>query len=120
MYNHGLHQHINKTIQQADIHIGGVDNPFYTRFMANASVIFELYMQIYEHHPLAEQYFDQLVQLITRAYTERSTALKERDLEKTKMDHWFLSNELAGMSLYVDRFCGTVAAWRRSWITSRS
>ncbi len=109
MYNHGLHQHINKTIQQADIHIGGVDNLFYTRFMANASVIFELYMQIYEHHPLAEQYFDQLVQLITRAYTERSTALKERDLEKTKMDHWFLSNEIAGMSLYVDRFCGTVS-----------
>ena len=35
-------------------------------------------------------------------------ALKERDEQKAKQDHWFLSNEITGMSLYVDRFCGNL------------
>jgi amylosucrase len=34
--------------------------------------------------------------------------LKEKDSSKEREGHWFLSNTLAGMSLYVDRFCGSI------------
>lgn len=105
MYNYGLHQQINSAIQDAGIDIGGEDNLFYTRFMANAAPLFELYMQLYEHHPKAEKNFSQLTDTIINAYRQRPDVLKERDYKKTGEDHWFLSNQLAGMSLYVDRFC---------------
>ena len=39
---------------------------------------------------------------------DRATALKERDLQKNESSPWFLSNEITGMSLYVDRFCGNI------------
>ncbi len=34
--------------------------------------------------------------------------LKKRDDVKANTDYWFLSNDLTGMSLYVDRFCGNL------------
>ncbi len=110
MYNYGLHQQINEAVQNAGIDIGGEDNLFYTRFMANAAAIFELYMQLYEHHPMAEENFGQLVRLIIKADRDRSALLKERDVKKREQGQWFLSNQLAGMSLYVDRFCGDLSA----------
>jgi amylosucrase len=106
MYNYGLHQQINTSIQNAGMDIGGTDNLFYTRFMANAAAIFDLYMQLYEHHPKAEKNFSQLIELIIKADKERSELLKNRDEIKREQGQWFLSNQLAGMSLYVDRFCG--------------
>ncbi|MBL7748352.1 MAG: hypothetical protein JNM19_13030 [Chitinophagaceae bacterium] len=108
MYNYALHQQINEAVQHAGIDIGGEDNLFYTRFMANTADIFDLYMQLYEHHPKAEKNFQQLVQLIIKAHTERPSALKSRDEQKREKGNWFLSNQLVGMSLYVDRFCGDI------------
>lgn len=108
MYNYGLHQQVNQSIQDAGLDISNADNLFFTRFMANTAVIFDLYMRLYEHHPNAEQNFQQLIQVIIKAYSERSKALKERDLQKNEKGNWFLSNEITGMSLYVDRFCGNI------------
>lgn len=108
MYNHGLHQHINQSVKDSGLDISGKDNLFFTRFMANAAVIFDLYMNLYEHHPKAEQNFHELIHVIIKAHSERADRLKGRDLQKTEKDHWFLSNEIAGMSLYVDRFCGNL------------
>jgi len=105
MYNFGLHQHINQSIQSEGLDIGGDDNLFFTRFMANAAVIFDLYMRLYEHHPGAEQHFHKLVQVMIKAHINRAKGLRTRDLEKSESDHWFLSNGITGMSLYVDRFC---------------
>jgi len=34
--------------------------------------------------------------------------MKEKDDEKEEQGNWFLSNKIAGMSLYVDRFCGNL------------
>lgn len=109
MYNKALHQQVNEAIQQAGMEISGQDNLFYTRYMANAAPIFSLYMQLYEHHPQAETYFNKLIELLVTAYADRPEALKKRDAEKMKEGQWFLSNKLAGMSLYVDRFCGNLA-----------
>ena len=108
MYNYGLHQHVNQSIQEAGLDISGADNLFYTRFIVNTSTIFGLYMQLYEHHPRAEQAFHELIKVIIKAHTERSKILIERDNQKTKEEHWFLSNEIGGMSLYVDRICGNL------------
>lgn len=108
MYNYGLHQHINQSIQEAGLDVSGEDNLFFTRFMANAAVIFDLYMRLYEHHPGSEQNFHDLIQVILKAHMDRPTALRERDLQKNERSPWFLSNEITGMSLYVDRFCGNI------------
>ncbi|MBL7732656.1 MAG: alpha-amylase family protein, partial [Chitinophagaceae bacterium] len=108
MYNYALHQHINEAVQEAGMDISGSDNLFYTRLMANTADIFDLYMQLYEHHPGAEREFNRLIQLIISANTHRPAPLKQRDTDKREKGNWFLSNELAGMSLYVDRFCGTI------------
>jgi amylosucrase len=110
MYNYGLHQHINQSIQEAGLDIGNEDNLFYTRFMANAAVIFELYMQLYQHHPKGEECFHEMVSVIIDAYAKRDNELCEKDKHKSEKDHWFLSNELTGMSLYVDRFCENIGA----------
>jgi amylosucrase len=108
MYNYGLHQHINQSILEAEINIGRDDNLFYTRFMANAAAIFDLYTQLYEHHPGMEICFNQLIQTIINGHKQRPGKLKERDNQKIGKNRWFLSNQLTGMSLYVDRFCGDI------------
>jgi amylosucrase len=106
VYNHSLHQQINQAIQQQKIDIAGRDNLFFTRFIANATAIDALFQEIYGKHPQQEDFFNQLINLIAGSYTRRPAILKERDEEKETKGNWFLSNEITGMSLYVDRFCG--------------
>ena len=76
--------------------------------MANLSALHALYMDLYNHHPKADLMFAQLIVTIIDAYKKRSAALKQRDEEKQKKGFWFISNEITGMSLYVDRFCGNL------------
>jgi len=52
--------------------------------------------------------FQNLISTIFKAQKERKQALKKRDNDKANKGNWFLSNELVGMSLYVDRFAGTL------------
>ena len=108
MYNHNLHQQLNVLLQENELDIAGKDNGFYTRFVASASDIKELYDGLYGQHPAGEAGFLQLLQTITVAYTQRPAPLKKRDAAKEAEDYWFLSNQLAGMSLYVDRFAGSL------------
>ena len=108
MYTFGVHEHINALLKDHQIDVAGEDNPFYTRFLADTSAIFELYLQLYEHHPAAESLFEDLIKTIIKAYKLRSVVLKERDIKKLEQQHWFLSNQINGMSLYVDRFCGNL------------
>jgi amylosucrase len=88
------------------IDIGNSDNMFYTRFVANATAIKFLYYELYKNHQECDKIFNELIDTMAKAYTERPLALKHRDEEKEKKGNWFLSNEITGMSLYVDRFCG--------------
>ena len=74
--------------------------------LSAAQDLADLYNSIYYHHPQRDAAFKQLIDAIIYAHLNRSPQLKQRDNSKTK--DWFLSNELAGMSLYVDRFCGTL------------
>jgi amylosucrase len=109
VYNPHIHQRINKILQQKNIDIAGNDNLFYTRFVANAATIHFLYTELYGQHPHHENIFNQLIDTITAAYVKRPSPLKQRDEEKENAGNWFLSNEITGMSLYVDRFCGNLS-----------
>jgi amylosucrase len=85
------------------------DRDFYSRLVSNVTDIHSLYNSIYKDHPKSREGFIQTIRTIIQANKERPAVLKERDKAKLKEGHWFLSNQLAGMSLYVDRFCGNIA-----------
>jgi len=80
------------------------------RFQSSLGEVSNLYNSIYAFHPQGRQSFGQLLEHIEKAFADRSESLKQRDLKKLKTEptHWFLSNEICGMSLYVDRFCGSI------------
>ncbi|MDX2045640.1 MAG: alpha-amylase family glycosyl hydrolase [Chitinophagaceae bacterium] len=104
MYSYNIHQQLNEVLKETRIDVCGKDNLFYTRFIANLSVLRELYMQLYSSHPAGNEIFQQLIQTLINAHKARPLALKKRDEDKALKNHWFLSNEITGMSLYVDRF----------------
>ena len=72
--------------------------------------ILKLYNQIYQSHPDYKEGYLDLLQIIENTFSSRPCHLKNRDFEKLKSTeiNWFLSNQISGMSLYVDRFCGTL------------
>ena len=107
MYNHQVHQEVNNCLKDKAIDIAGADNLFFTRLVANTAAIHSLFNELYGKHPRAG--FKSLVETIINAYKKRSTILKNKDEQKETAGNWFLSNELTGMSLYVDRFCGNIA-----------
>lgn len=86
------------------------ETAFNERFQERLGALSNLYNQVYAFHPANKETFDQLLTIITAAFNTRPDKMKERDLEKlkTEPEHWFLSNAITGMSLYVDRFCGTL------------
>ncbi|MBS1653629.1 MAG: alpha-amylase [Bacteroidetes bacterium] len=108
MYNHQLHLKISQALQQQQIDIAAKDNLFFTRFIANATAIDALFHEIYGNNANSDIFFDQLLELITEAYISRSAGLKQKDKDKEQKGTWYLSNEITGMSLYVDRFCGSL------------
>jgi len=85
------------------------DELFYARALANVASIRELFEALYATHAKRESYFESLLHTVVRAHSQRSQALRQRDWVKLQADEpWFTSNSLAGMSLYVDRFCGNL------------
>lgn len=106
MYHQQLHKFIRAQIKKTTLDIKDIDNDFYTRLIANASVIKELFDELYAERDTSV--FDDLIKLLITSYSNRSPALKEKDAQKS--EDWFLSNNLAGMSLYVDRFCTNLAS----------
>ena len=83
---------------------------FKERFQSSLGEISNLYNKIYANHRGSKEGFDKILESIEKAFAERTDKLKEQDFEKlkTEPEHWFLSNQLCGMSLYTDRFCGTI------------
>jgi amylosucrase len=107
MYDHLLYQFINGILKE-EIDWAVADNAFYIKVLANISDIRTLYEELYANHPEGKESFGRLIQLIIKTYKARPLNLKQRDRVKEDEGFWFLSNQLAGMSLYVDRFCGNI------------
>lgn len=108
MYFKDIHQHLGQKLKDIKINDGSLDSSFLIRFSANISTIYDLFYQIYGNHQDVAKWYDTLLDTINTAYIHRSSSLKELDIQKESGDIWYLSNEIVGMSLYVDRFCSTL------------
>jgi amylosucrase len=108
MYDYLLHQKIKAALLKLKIGNGEDDLAFYSRLIANAAVIKSLYDELYHQHPNTFSHFDLLINTLGAAHKKRSATLKKRDVLKAEKGLWFLSNEMTGMSLYVDNFCGNL------------
>ncbi len=106
VYQYHLHNHLSKLLAGRQLDLAGADATFYTRITANLSALHQLFFSLYGRHEQANKQFEALLNLVIDAYQQRSAELKAADTSKAEKDGWFLSNELAGMSLYVDRFAG--------------
>ena len=84
------------------------DAAFTKRFLDQLPSIEELFNYIYGGHPNRNQYFDLLLVGLIKNYQERSTTLLKKDEAKAIKGNWFLSNQITGMSLYLDRFAGSL------------
>ena len=108
MYKHELYQQLNRQLASQKIDPQKIDSDFYIRFVTNLPIINMLYREVYGNHERADFYFEELISSIINAHKTRGKNLKDKDKQKREKGNWFLSNELAGMSLYVDRFCGDI------------
>lgn len=81
---------------------------FGMRLQERARVMRELFHELYGDHPEVETRFREMTEILERNHRQRPPEMIGRDEEKALHVHWFLTNRLAGMSLYVDRFCGSL------------
>ena len=101
MYNSALQKQAHALIKNHKIKDAG----FQERLTANLDDIHTHFRTIYGDSPL----FTDLINAIFQAHLDRSADLKKRDEAKAKKtENWFLSQDLVGMSLYVDRFAGKI------------
>ena len=87
------------------------EKKFRNRLQTAGNDILMLYNRLYKDHPNYETCYPQLLQITEAAFLNRTAVLKKQDINKLKQEdgHWFLSNTICGMSLYVDRFCGNLS-----------
>lgn len=109
MYDFKVHSKIESILISAFPEKSVEDNLFFSRFIANAYSIHLLFYELYDKHENADLFFDKLLETIITAFKNRSPQLRKKDIDKLQKENWFLSNQLAGMSLYLDRFCGSIA-----------
>jgi amylosucrase len=108
MKEYDYYKHIEQVLHNLNIENTGEENLLQKRIAARADAVYALYTEVYGHHPKGAANFPKLITTITEAFINRDKSLKKRDEAKEKKGNWFLSNEITGMSLYVDRFCGNL------------
>ncbi len=81
---------------------------FMDRFIGKVDLLHYLFSQLYSHREDFNASFKEIIDLIIDSYCDRNSNLKKLDQKKETKNGWFLSNELVGMSLYVDRFAGNL------------
>ncbi|MEI8141833.1 MAG: alpha-amylase family protein [Chitinophagia bacterium] len=80
------------------------DSAFSQQFLGHINAIENLFDEVYAGHPRRNEAFEGLLVTLIQQYKERADILLKKDAQKSKLGHWYLSNEITGMSLYVDRF----------------
>jgi amylosucrase len=83
---------------------------FRLRLQANAPDIRRLFDETYGGHPAHAGAFHRLEEVLLKDHLDRPARLQARDEAKLDRGHWYLSQDITGMSLYVDRFCGDLPA----------
>lgn len=99
----------NTIFNEADVMVS-MHEQFVERQNAAMADIKMLFNKLYVNHPDYETSFVKLLEIINAAFLNRNKILKKLDNSKiaNQDQQWFLSNKLCGMSLYVDRFCGSI------------
>lgn len=95
-------QQINKILLASNLDIVGNDNDFYFKIVNNINHIISVYRQIYGRDN--DHYLVNLINIMIETWKKRDESLKKRDRSKANKGNWYTSQELVGMSLYVDRF----------------
>ncbi len=103
-----LHAFGAELLQANKIDSGKKDKAFAERFTQHLDTIESLFNEIYAGHPKRNESFDATLASIIHNYKERPATFLNKDIAKEKKGNWFLSNEITGMSLYVDRFAGSL------------
>lgn len=70
-----------------------------------------LFDALYSQHNYCRDAWEKTTGIITEACNNRPLLLRKKDSNKSSQ--WVLSNEICGMSLYVDRFCGNLQNLKR-------
>ena len=99
-----LHQFGSDLLSKYKVDTTKKDKAFSQQFLAHIGAIENLFDEVYAYHPKRNEAFECLLITLIQQYKERSKVLLKKDAEKSKLGHWYLSNEITGMSLYVDRF----------------
>jgi amylosucrase len=103
-----LHQFGLQLLQSHKIDFKKNDKAFVNHFFAHIDEIEFLFNEIYGGHSKRNEGFDALLSALILFYQQRPAIFKKKDTAKAKKQNWFLSNEITGMSLYVDRFAGNL------------
>ncbi|MEQ8712338.1 MAG: alpha-amylase family glycosyl hydrolase, partial [Cyclobacteriaceae bacterium] len=90
-----------------------LDIHFQTRLAANLSVIRNNFLRLYGQREDLDDQIGKLVDVLSKAYSDRDKSLKKSDLERERQPDWFVSEQIAGMMFYVDRFCGDLPTLRQ-------
>ena len=108
MNSSALHAFGKELLKAKNIDLEKKDKAFAERFLLHISAIESLFNEIYGGHPKRNESFDALLNSIIDFHLQRPSIFLQKDLVKEKMGNWFLSNQITGMSLYVDRFAGSL------------
>ncbi|MFQ6370891.1 amylosucrase [Shewanella sp. YIC-542] len=105
MYEEVSHSLLNRILDELKPAIEPKDlRFFYSRLGANFYGIHALFQRLYGNRRDFEQQLGRLVAVMTRNYTERSTALKQVDRQREADHNWFLHQRWVGMALYANGF----------------
>ncbi len=108
MNSSALHVFGKNLLQTHQIDIEKKDKAFAERFFQHLDAIELLFNTIYGGHSKRNESFDALLVSLIKNYQERPSTFIKKDIAKEKKGYWYLSNEITGMSLYVDRFAGNL------------
>lgn len=108
MFQDNINAFLQNLCKEYQVDIKGKDKEFFDRLILHIGDIRQLFNDLYHHHPYAAKVWQQLAISLIRHHQERPAAWKKADKKKSGTPKWFLSNEIAGMSLYVDRFAGNL------------
>lgn len=81
-----------------------LDSQFLARLHANFPVIHHKLLALYGDRQDMKEILDGLVKTLISGYQERSSERKAQDRIREQDPHWFLSQKIVGMMLYVDLF----------------
>ena len=84
------------------------DKAFSDRFLQHLISIESLFDSIYGHQIGRNESFNALLESLIENYQQRPTTFLKKDIAKAEKGNWYLSNDITGMSLYVDRFAGNI------------